>query len=70
MDLINACEQARAYLATANKARLARETGISSSWITKFCAGRIPNPGINRIDLILRYRDGKNLPMAEGSGAT
>jgi transcriptional regulator with XRE-family HTH domain len=70
MDLLKAREQARAYLAETNKAQLARDTGISSSWITKFQAGLIPNPGINRIDLILRHRDGNKLSACADGSAT
>ena len=36
-----------------------KETGIPVGWITKFAAGKFPDPGVNRVETLYSYLSGR-----------
>ena len=44
--------------------RVAKEAGVSHSWISKFVCGRIPNPGYATLRNLRRYLGGEQAAPA------
>jgi len=46
----------RAFLRTLNRSKVARETGIPLTWLSKFVIGKIDNPTTTRLAALADYR--------------
>lgn len=42
-----------------------RETGVPYFWLRKLASGRIPNPGVNRVQFLYEYFTGKKLELSQ-----
>lgn len=41
------------------------DTGISPNWLTLFGTGRIPDPSVNRVEVLYNYLNGRPLDLSE-----
>lgn len=42
---------------------VSQKTGIPFYWLRKFAAGQIPNPGVNRVQILFEKLAGKSLSL-------
>jgi transcriptional regulator with XRE-family HTH domain len=43
--------------------KIANVTGLSETWLKKFCAGQIEEPSVNKIETLYVYLTGKQLEL-------
>lgn len=42
---------------------ISKATGVRVNWLWRFREGRVPDPGVNRVELIYTYITGKSLRL-------
>jgi transcriptional regulator with XRE-family HTH domain len=66
MNILQTRDEIREYLANHPKTQgeLAKELGVSASWLNKFCRGQFPNIGAERLHQLHEWvkRDRKRAP--------